>query len=838
MKRILINATQPEELRVAMVDGQKLYNFDIETANRKQTKANIYKGKITRIEPSLEAAFVDYGAERHGFLPLKDISRHYFLNGSDQGDDNGHRPNIREVLKEGQELLIQVDKEERGNKGAALTTFISLAGRYLVLMPNNPRAGGVSRRIEGSDRTEAREAMNTLEVPDGMGMILRTAGVGKTGEELKWDLDYLLQLWYAIENATQNRPAPFLVYQESNVIIRAIRDYLREDIGEILVDDEEIYSEAVEFMRQVMPSFINKVKLYQDKVPLFTRYQIETQIESAFQREVKLPSGGAIVLDHTEALLSIDINSARSTKGGDIEETALNTNLEAVEEIARQLRLRDMGGLIVIDFIDMLSHKNQREVENRMKEVLKMDRARVQVGRISRFGLLEMSRQRLRPSLGESSHTICPRCSGQGTVRSVESLSLAMLRILEEEGMKDNTTRVIAQVPVEVATFLLNEKRQSIYEIEDRQQISVILIPNPNLQTPHYEIQRVKQDEKKEGASPEQSSYKMVNVTSPDLAEAYTHVSRPVPLLEEPAVKGVAHNVPPPARTLAKPDLHKRPGFLQRLWDSLFGEGMVTDADSSTESTAKTETVAKPASNNTSGNVAKRSEGGSKPSSTNNSSRTNNRSRRSNRPSPNRQNSDYRERERDQRDREVVNTNESNDANANAVVETKPDNESGSQNRKNDRTNMRRGRRGGRRKRSDGNPRNYNSDSEGENSSSSTEGSSTFTPASARNDTDTRNHAESAPVNAAPTANPSESKPERKPAESYREREPSSSEAPKAMSPPPASAPEKPAPVSSSLPVVSNTPSAPSEPSGYRSSNSESSSSNADNASDSSKVLN
>ena len=421
MKRILINATQPEELRVAMVDGQKLHNFDIETIGRRQTKSNIYKGKITRLEPSLEAAFVDFGADRHGFLPLKDINRSYFqpqlldkledIEPSTEETEIPLRASIKDVLKEGQEIIIQIDKEERGNKGAALTTFISLAGRYLVLMPNNPRAGGVSRRIEGEERSEAREALSTLEIPPGMGLILRTAGVSKTAEELQWDLEYLLQLWQAIEASAQQQSAPFLIYQESNIIIRAIRDYLREDISEILVDNQEIHEEASEFMQRVMPQHLSKVKLYQDKVPLFTRYQIESQIESAFQREVKLPSGGAIVLDHTEALLSIDINSARATKGGDIEETALQTNLEAVEEIARQLRLRDSGGLVVIDFIDMLSHKHQREVENRMKEALRMDRARVQVGRISRFGLLEMSRQRLRPSLGESSHTVCPRCS-------------------------------------------------------------------------------------------------------------------------------------------------------------------------------------------------------------------------------------------------------------------------------------------------------------------------------------------------------------------------------------------------------------------------------------------
>ena len=428
MKRMLINATHQEELRVAMVDGQRLYDLDIEIPGREQKKANIYKGRITRIEPSLEAAFVDYGAERHGFLPLKEISRDYFV--SDERE--GRRYNIKTVLKEGQELIVQVDKEERGNKGAALTTFVSLAGRYLVLMPNNPRAGGISRRIEGDERAELREAMSALEIPQGMGLIVRTAGIGKSPEELQWDLNYLLQLWQAIQRAADERKAPFLIYLESNVIIRAIRDYLRKDIGEVLIDDPAVFDQARDFIQQVMPHYRNRVKLYEDAVPLFTRFQIESQIETAFQREVSLPSGGAIVIDHTEALTSIDINSARATKGGDIEETALNTNLEAVDEITRQLRLRDLGGLLVIDFIDMTPTRNQREVENRMREALKMDRARVQISRISRFGLLEMSRQRLRPSLGESSQQVCPRCNGQGSIREVGSLSLSIMRLIEE----------------------------------------------------------------------------------------------------------------------------------------------------------------------------------------------------------------------------------------------------------------------------------------------------------------------------------------------------------------------------------------------------------------------
>jgi ribonuclease E len=575
MKRILINATQPEELRVAMVDGQKLHNFDIETIGRKQTKSNIYKGKITRLEPSLEAAFVDFGAERHGFLPLKDIARSYFqpqlldnLDGTEPTiaeTEISLRASIKDVLKEGQEIIIQIDKEERGNKGAALTTFISLAGRYLVLMPNNPRAGGVSRRIEGEERSEAREALSTLEVPLGMGLILRTAGVSKTAEELRWDLEYLLQLWQAIETSAQQQPAPFLIYQESNIIIRAIRDYLREDISEILVDNQEIQEEASKFMQRVMPQHLSKVKLYQDKVPLFTRYQIESQIESAFQREVKLPSGGAIVLDHTEALLSIDINSARATKGGDIEETALQTNLEAVEEIARQLRLRDSGGLVVIDFIDMLSHRHQREVESRMKEALRIDRARVQVGRISRFGLLEMSRQRLRPSLGESSHTVCPRCGGQGTIRAVESLSLSILRLLEEEAMKEKTVKIIAQVPVVVATYLLNDKRYTIREIEKRQKISIIIVPDPNMETPRYEVQRVRQDDRNDFIN-HKASYNLMTPPPEPVLDHYKTPTQPE-IHEEPAVKGVIHTTPPVPHFKSA---GQQISLIRRFWNRLF----------------------------------------------------------------------------------------------------------------------------------------------------------------------------------------------------------------------------------------------------------------------------
>jgi ribonuclease E len=487
---MLINATQPEELRVALVDGQKLYDLDIESGSREQKKSNVYKGKITRIEPSLEAAFVDFGAERHGFLPLKEIAREYFVK-----DPGPGRINIKDVLREGQEVIIQVDKEERGNKGAALTTQVSLAGRYLVLMPNNPRAGGISRRIEGDERTELREAMKGVTVPDKMGVIVRTAGIGRSAEELQADLNYLVHLWDAIKRASDERPAPCLLLQESNVIIRAIRDYLRQDVGEVLIDTDAAYEEALGFVQQVMPHYQNKFKRYTDAVPLFNRYQIESQIESAFQREVKLPSGGSIVIDPTEALVSIDINSARATKGADIEETALNTNLEAADEIARQLRLRDMGGLVVIDFIDMLSSKNQREVETRLKKALEVDRARVQVGRISRFGLMEMSRQRLRPSLEETSGHVCPRCNGTGVVRDIQSTGLSILRLIEEEAAKENTGQIRAIVPVSVATFLLNEKRTLIAGIEARHGSKVVVLPNPNMETPHYEVLRLRPDD-------------------------------------------------------------------------------------------------------------------------------------------------------------------------------------------------------------------------------------------------------------------------------------------------------------------------------------------------------
>src|SRR5690349_8923525 len=503
MKRMLINATQQEELRVALVDGQKLYDLSIEIPSKEQKKANIYKGRISRIEPSLEACFVDYGAERHGFLPLKEISKDYFRK------TDGGRNNMRDLLSEGQEVIVQVEKEERGNKGAALTTFISLAGRFLVLMPNNPRAGGVSRRIEGEDRDQMRQVMDDLKIPDGMGAIVRTAGVGRAVEELQWDLDNLKGQWDQIDAATKDRPAPYLVYRESDAVTRALRDYLADDIGEVLVDDDATFATAQEYMTRFMPPEAQKrLKRYTDDIPLFTRFQIESQIESAYAQKVELPSGGSIVIDYTEALVSIDINSARATRGSDIETTATNTNLEAADEIARQLRIRDIGGLIVIDFIDMESTKNQREVEDRLRDAVKMDRARIQIGRLSRFGLLEMSRQRLRPSLGESSHIVCPRCVGIGSIRSIESLTLSVLRLIGEELRKDRTARVIAQVPVSVATYLINEKREWLRTLEDKSEAELIIVPNTHMQTPDYSLRRVRDDES-EQAENKQVSYLM-----------------------------------------------------------------------------------------------------------------------------------------------------------------------------------------------------------------------------------------------------------------------------------------------------------------------------------------
>ncbi|TMP17349.1 ribonuclease E, partial [Pseudoalteromonas sp. S2893] len=543
MKRMLINATQQEEMRVALVDGQRLYDLDIESPGHEQKKANIYKGKITRIEPSLEAAFVDYGADRHGFLPLKEIARTYFP----QGYTFHGRPNIRDVIKEGQEVIVQVDKEERGQKGAALTTFISVAGSYLVLMPNNPRAGGISRRIEGDERTDLKEALSRLELPKGMGLIVRTAGVGKSFEELNYDLKALLVHWDAIQQAADSAKAPFLIHQESNVIFRAIRDYLRRDIGEILIDKPRVFEEAKAHIERFRPDFMSRVKLYQGDTPLFTHYQIESQIESAFQREVRLPSGGSIVIDPTEALTSIDINSSKATKGGDIEETALNTNLEAADEIARQLRLRDLGGLIVIDFIDMTPPRHQREVENRLKDAARPDRARVQIGKISRFGLLEMSRQRLRPSLGEASQGPCPRCSGQGTIRSNESIALSILRLIEEEAIKDNTAQVNAQVPVAVAAYLLNEQRRSVHCIEKHHKCDVVIIPNQHMETPHYEVMRLRKDETLETVS-----YEQVVAPEPESFEMAKPAAAPV--REEPMLKGVVMpSTPAPQAKVDKP---------------------------------------------------------------------------------------------------------------------------------------------------------------------------------------------------------------------------------------------------------------------------------------------
>ena len=577
MKRMLINATQQEELRVALVDGQRLYDLDIESPGHEQKKANIYKGKITRIEPSLEAAFVDYGAERHGFLPLKEIAREYF-----PANYNAHgRPNIKDVLREGQEVIVQIDKEERGNKGAALTTFISLAGSYLVLMPNNPRAGGISRRIEGDDRTELKEALASLELPDGMGLIVRTAGVGKSAEALQWDLSFRLKHWEAIQKAAESRPAPFLIHQESNVIVRAFRDYLRQDIGEILIDNPKVLELARQHIAALgRPDFTSKIKLYTGEIPLFSHYQIESQIESAFQREVRLPSGGSIVIDTTEALTAIDINSARATRGGDIEETAFNTNLEAADEIARQLRLRDLGGLIVIDFIDMTPVRHQRAVENRLREAVRQDRARIQISHISRFGLLEMSRQRLSPSLGESSHHVCPRCSGTGTVRDNESLSLSILRLIEEEALKENTKEVHAIVPVPIASYLLNEKRAAVSAIEARQGgVRCIIVPNDQMETPHYHVLRVRKGEETSTLSyllPKLHEEEMALPSDdepaerklpeqPALATFIMPEAPPEAALEKPAAKPAAQK---PEATAAKAQ-PAQPGLLSRFFGAL-----------------------------------------------------------------------------------------------------------------------------------------------------------------------------------------------------------------------------------------------------------------------------
>ncbi|MGZ8195207.1 MAG: Rne/Rng family ribonuclease, partial [Methylosarcina sp.] len=558
MKRMLINATQAEELRVALVDGQKLYDFDIEVPSKEQKKSNIYKGIITRVEPSLEAAFVNYGAEKHGFLPFKEISPAYRQVQGD-AETEGRRAAIKDLIKEGQEILVQIEKEERGNKGAALTTYISLAGTYLVLMPNNPKAGGISRRIEGETRNELREVMAALEIPDTMGLIVRTAGCGKNAEELQWDLNYLMQLWEAIERSAGEQAAPFLVFQESNVIIRALRDHLRGNIDEILIDNAESFKLVQNFLKQVMPHFLQKAKLYQDAVPLFSRYQIESQIELAYGREVPLPSGGCLVIDHTEALTSIDINSARATKGSDIEETALNTNLEACDEIARQLRLRDSGGLFVIDFIDMMSNKNQRAVENRLREALKIDRARIQTSRISRFGLLEMSRQRMRPSLGDSTQLPCPRCKGQGTIRNVESVALSVLRIIEEEAMKKGTEKVIAHLPIECATFLLNEKRNAIEYIENRLKVGIVILPSKHLETPAYDIERIKEKDTFE----EKASYQQIKAEEITLPEFAQQVRQRV---EKPAIKEFLPESPAPMQNKIE-----SASLIKRFWHKLIG---------------------------------------------------------------------------------------------------------------------------------------------------------------------------------------------------------------------------------------------------------------------------
>ena len=552
MKRMLFNARQAEELRVAIVDGQTLIDLDIETLGKEQRKGNIYTGTITRIEPSLEACFVDYGMDRHGFLPFKEVSRAYFQ------DYEGGKVRIQDVLKEGMQVIVQVEKDERGNKGAALTTYISLAGRYLVLMPNNPRGGGVSRRIEGEDRAELKEAMAQLDVPHGMSLIARTAGIGRTSEELAWDFNYLLQLWRAIEEAAAAHPEPYLLFMESSLVIRAIRDYFRPDIGEILVDNPEVYEQVSEFMSYVMPNNLGRLKLYDDHIPLFSRLQIEQQIETVFSREVTLPSGGAIVIDHTEALVSVDVNSARSTRGADIEETAFRTNMEAAEEVARQMRLRDLGGLVVIDFIDMEDAKHQREVENTLKDALKRDRARVQMGKLSKFGLLELSRQRLQPALAESSHIACPRCAGTGVIRSIESTALHVLRLIQDAAMKENTGEVHAQVPVDVATFLLNEKRAELFGMEERLDVSVFLIPNPHLENPHYEISRIRVDDMEDNAAP---SYK--RVTQPESSETVPFANKKgeKAMRPEPAVKGVHHASPPPVVASSS----------QSWWDSFKG---------------------------------------------------------------------------------------------------------------------------------------------------------------------------------------------------------------------------------------------------------------------------
>ena len=615
MKKMLINATEREEVRVALVDGQRLYDLDIENRARLQTKANIYKAKVTRVEPSLEAAFVDFGAERHGFLPLKEIAPQYYRSSS---PDEG-KMRIKDAIKEGTEVIVQVDKEERGTKGAALTTYISLPGRYMVLMPNNPRAGGISRRIEGDDRSELRDALAQLEIPDGMGVIIRTAGVGRTAEELQWDLDYLLKLWAAISEAADDSAPPTLLYQESDVIIRAIRDYLKDDIDQVLIDEPHAHRQAVDFVSMVMPKYQNRIKAYNDGLPLFNRFQVEGQIETAFQREVRLPSGGSIVIDPTEALVSIDINSARATKGSDIEATALQTNLEAADEIARQLRLRDMGGLVVIDFIDMNASKNQRSVENRMRDALEIDRARIQLGRISRFGLLEMSRQRLRPSLGETSGMVCPRCTGQGSIRDTKSLALAILRLIQEEASKERTGEVRVIVPVDVSAFLLNEKRAAVGEIEPATPVRDVLLPPPSTPTPPFAVVRLRDDEVNQD---ERESFE-IDLSEFDREPAYDDSEKPV-AAPQALVRGVTPDAPPPAvapevapqvaPTTPEVADSSKPGLFPRLWSALFAptpkaeEGSEEESPETKKNASKTGTKPKRRNNRQRKRPAKQSE--------------------------------------------------------------------------------------------------------------------------------------------------------------------------------------------------------------------------------------
>lgn len=686
-KRMLINATQKEELRVALVDGQLLYDLDVERTGRTQKKASIYLGRVTRVEPSLEAAFVDYGPDRHGFLPLKEVAKEYFSPGS---LSEGGRPNIRDALKPGQELMVQVDKEERGNKGAALTTFIGLAGCYLVLMPNNPRAGGISRRIEGDERNDLKDALNQLPLPEGMGLIVRTAGVGRNIEELRWDLDVLLSQWQAITQAASERPAPFLIHRESDVIVRALRDYLRPDIAEILVDSEEAYQHAKKHIQVVRPDFADRIKRYQDPIPLFNRFQIESQIESAFKREVLLDNGASIVIDPTEALIAIDINSAKATEGSDIEETALQTNLAAAKEIARQLRLRDIGGLIVIDFIDMNSTRNQRMVESQLREELKADRARIQLGRISRFGLMEMSRQRLRPSLGDSSHVACPRCDGQGVIRGIQSLALALVRVIEDEAMKEHTRQVNIQVPVELGAYLLNEKREAISQLEQRYGIRILILPNPRFETPHYEINRLRADEAT--AQEDVPSYKFISRQEPK--ENVILQSKSAEKVDEPAIKHFTPPVAPPTGQLG------REGIIKRIWSAVFG---------ATEKAEQQGTIATHAtpSRNENAREGHRHHGQQRQNNRRGRHQRGNRDRdnRDNRDRDNREARDYKEREpREARD----NRNETRDNRDHR--ENRDNRDNNNRDRHSNRRNQnQRNRRGGQNRQRDDNPRAQNS---------------------------------------------------------------------------------------------------------------------------------